>query len=87
MFVYAVHNLPLGNSLAILPYNDELRINFYLDSYTRSENELLSNRDILNYLRLFKIIVLLSNEIGVLQLMEEITENTKHGIRIDQIIR
>ena len=37
-------------------------------------------------LRLFKIIVLLSNEIGVLQLMEEITENTKYGIRIDQII-
>jgi hypothetical protein len=31
----------------------ELRINFYLDAYIRSENELLSNRDILNYFTTF----------------------------------
>jgi len=37
----------------ILPLNDELRTNFYLDAYIRSENELLSNRDILNYFTFF----------------------------------
>ena len=37
----------------ILPLNDELRINFYLDAYIRSENELLSNRDIPNYFKTF----------------------------------
>ena len=37
----------------ILPLNNELRINFYLDAYKRSENELLSNRDILNYFTTF----------------------------------
>jgi len=37
----------------ILPLNDELSINFYLDAYIRSENELLSNRDILNYFTTF----------------------------------
>lgn len=37
----------------ILPLNDELRINFYLDAYIRSENELLSNRDILNNVKSF----------------------------------
>jgi hypothetical protein len=37
----------------ILPLNDELRINFYLDAYIRSENELLSNRDIPNYFTTF----------------------------------
>ena len=36
-----------------LPLNDELCINFYLDAYTRSENELLSNRDIPNYFTTF----------------------------------
>ena len=45
----------------ILRLNDELRINFYLDAYIRSENELLSNRDIPNYFKtfFFKIIVFL----------------------------
>ena len=37
----------------ILPLNDELRINFYLDAYIRSETELLSNRDTLNYFTTF----------------------------------
>ena len=37
----------------ILRLNDELRINFYLDAYIRSENELLSNRDIPNYFTTF----------------------------------
>jgi len=41
----------------ILRLNDELRINFYLDAYIRSENELLSNRDIPNYFTTFLFLI------------------------------